>query len=136
MLFAAAGLSRADAEENGVRTISIVATFVLLLLVGGARGQGTADETGFQQMASALRTNDAERQSAIATCIKQGIGEHPTGAAQLMGVAVEKAAEAWCTRMTNGIANGKLTLNDVKALNEGTITSGARAVLTTVSEGK
>jgi hypothetical protein len=49
---------------------------------------------------------------------------------------VEKAAEAWCTRMTNGIASGKLTLADVSGLNEGTITPAARAVLTTVSEGK
>jgi hypothetical protein len=104
--------------------------------MGGARGQVTADEKGFQQMASALKANDAERQSAIATCIKQGIGENPAGAAQFMGVAVEMAAEAWCTRMTNGIANGKLTLNDVKGLNEGTVTSRARDVLTTVSEGK
>ncbi|MGN6310699.1 MAG: hypothetical protein ACTHNN_14230 [Xanthobacteraceae bacterium] len=109
---------------------------MLLLLVGGARGQGTADEKGFQQMASALKANEAERQSAIATCIRQGIGENPTGAAQFMGVAVEKAAEAWCTRMTNGIANGKLTLNDVKGLNEGTVTPRARDVLTTASEGK
>lgn len=119
-----------------MRAESIVATLMLLLLVGGAQAQVAADEKGFQQMASALKANDTERQSAIATCIKQGIGESPTGAAQLMGVAVEKAAEAWCSRMTNGIANGKLTLNDVKALNEGTVTPGARAVLTTVSDGK
>lgn len=119
-----------------MRTTPIVATLMLLLLVGGAQGQVAADEKGFQQIASALKANDAERQSAIATCIKQGIGENPTGAAQLMGVAVETAAEAWCTRMTNGIANGKLTLNDVQALNEGTVTPGAREVLTTASEGK
>lgn len=119
-----------------MRAESIVASLMLLLLVGGARGQGAADEKGFQQMASALKANDAERQSAIATCIKQGIGESPTGAAKLMGVAVEKAAEAWCTRMTNGIANGRLTLNDVKALNEGSVTPRARDVLTTASEGK
>lgn len=119
-----------------MRAESIVATLMLLLLVSSAQGQVAADEKGFQQMASALKANNTERQLAIATCIKQGIGENPAGAAQFMGVAVEKAAEAWCTRMTNGIANGKLTLNDVKALNEGSVTPVAREVLSTVWEGK
>jgi hypothetical protein len=53
-----------------------------------------------------------------------------------MGVPVEKAAEAWCTRMTNGIANGLLTLADVMGLNDGTVTPAAQKVLTTLSEGK
>lgn len=119
-----------------MRTKSIVATLMLLQFTGGAHGQIAADEKGFRQMASALKANDVERRSAIATCIKQGIGENPTGAARFMGVAVEKAAEAWCTRMTNGIANGKLTLNDIKAINEGTVTPAARDVLTAASEGK
>jgi hypothetical protein len=50
-------------------------------------------------------------------------------------VPVEKAA-AWCTRMTNGIADGRLTLADVNALGEGTVTRGARAVLTVASDGE
>lgn len=37
--------------------------------------------------------------------------------------------------MTNGIANGKLTLNDVNALNMGTVSPAAREVLMTVSDG-
>jgi hypothetical protein len=95
-----------------------------------------ADEEEFQQLVAALKANDAERQSAIAVCIEQGIGVSLKGLAKLMGVPVEQATEAWCTRMTNGIANGQLTLADVSGLNEGTITPAAQAVLTTVSEGK
>jgi hypothetical protein len=38
--------------------------------------------------------------------------------------------------MTNGIANGLLTLADVVSASEGTVTPGAQKVLTTVSEGK
>jgi hypothetical protein len=38
--------------------------------------------------------------------------------------------------MTNGIANGRLTLADVSGLNDGTVTPAAREVLTTASEGK
>jgi hypothetical protein len=106
------------------------------LPAGSASAQLAGSEQGFQQMAAALKANGAERQSTIATCIKQGIGENPAGAAQFMGVPVEKAAEAWCTRMTNGIADGKLTLADINALNEGTVTPGAKAVLTTASEGR
>jgi hypothetical protein len=52
-----------------------------------------------------------------ATCIEQGIGDNPARTAQFRGVPVEKAAEAWCTRMTSG----KLTLVDVTALSEGTV---------------
>lgn len=53
-----------------------------------------------------------------------------------MNVPVERAAEAWCTRTTNGIANGKLTLGDVNALNVGTASPAAREVLMTMSDGK
>ncbi len=121
-----------------MRMKSIVATVMLLglLPIGSAWGQVATDEQEFQQMAAALKANQTERQSAIKTCVEQGIGENPTGAAKFMGVPVERAAEAWCIRMTNGIANGQLTLDDVKALNEGTVTARARKVLTTASEGE
>jgi hypothetical protein len=85
---------------------------------------------------AALKANDAERLSAIAVCIEQGIGIDLANLAKLMDVPVEKSTEAWCTRMTNGIANGQLNLTDVSGLNEGTISPAAQAVLTTVSEGK
>lgn len=120
-----------------MRSIWGTGVFLGLLIVGpvGAQ-QVAADEPEFQQLVAALKANDAERQEAIAVCTKQGIGENPAGAAQFMGVPVEQAAQAWCTRLTNGIAEGKLSLADVSALNEGTITPAAQAVLTTVSEGK
>jgi hypothetical protein len=111
--------------------------FFGLLPVGPAAAQQVAaDEEEYRQLVAALKADDAERQGAIAVCIEQGIGDNPTGAAKFMGVPVEKAAEAWCTRMTNGIANGLLTLADVNGLNEGTVTPAAQKVLTTVSEGK
>ncbi|CAM5501463.1 hypothetical protein AFEL58S_03626 [Afipia felis] len=119
--------------------ITSIATAALLIgsfAASPGLAQMAGNEQDFQKMAAALKANDAERRSAIATCIKQGIGDNPAGAARFMGVPVEKAAEAWCMRMTNGIANGRLTLNDVNALNTGTVTPGAQAVLTTVSEGK
>jgi hypothetical protein len=108
-----------------------------LLPIGSAGAQEVAaDEQEFQQLVAALKANDAERLSAIAVCIEQGIGVSLKGLAKLMGVPVEQATEAWCTRMTNGIANGQLSLADVSGLNEGTISPAAQAVLTTVSEGK
>jgi hypothetical protein len=122
-----------------VKTRSIAAAAAILIgLVAAKPGsaQVASGEQEFQQMAAALKANDGERQSAIATCIAQGIGVTPKGIAQFMGVPVEKAAEAWCTRMTNGIANGQLTLADVNALNTGTVTPRAQGVLTTASEGK
>lgn len=117
---------------------SIVTATVLLGLLPftAIRAQIAANEQEFQQLAAALKANDAELRSAITTCIKQGIGENPAAAAKFMNVPVERAAEAWCTRITNGIANGKLTLNDVSALNTGTVLPAAREVLTTVSDGK
>jgi hypothetical protein len=127
------------ATENKMPMKSIIAATVLLglLPMGSAVAQQVAaDEEEFQQLVAALKANDAERQSAIAVCIEQGIGVSLKGLAKLMGVPVEQATEAWCTRMTNGIANGQLTLADVSGLNEGTITPAAQAVLTTVSEGK
>jgi len=102
-----------------------------------ARAQLADNEQEFQQMAAALKADDAERLSAITTCIEQGVSANPdpAGMAQFMDLPVEQAWEAWCTRMTNGIANGRLTLADINALNEGTITPNARDVLTTVSDG-
>ena len=119
-----------------MKSMTAALMFLGLLPAGPASAQIAADEQEFRQLAAALKADDAERRSAIATCIKQGIGENPVGAAQFMTVPVAKAAEAWCTRMTNGIANGLLTLADVTALNEGTVTPEAQKVLTTVSEGK
>lgn len=109
-----------------------------LLPAAPASAQMAADEQEFQQMAAALKADDGERRSAIETCIAQGAGANPnpTGIAQFMDLPVEQAWEAWCTRVTNGIADGKLTLADVDALNEGSVTPGAQAVLTTASEGK
>jgi hypothetical protein len=104
--------------------------------LASAGAQQNAGEEEFEHMAAALKANDSERQSAIATCIEQGIGDNPTGVAEFMGVPVEKAARAWCVRMTTGIANGKLHLVDINGLNEGTVTPAARLVLTTVSEGE
>ena len=75
-----------------MKTKSIAATLILLnlLSVRAAWAQLADNEQEFQQMAAALKANDVERQSAIATCIKQGIGENPAGAAQFMSVPVEK----------------------------------------------
>lgn len=113
---------------------SMIVTAVLagLLPTGSASAQLAADEEEFRQMVTALKADDAERRSAIATCIEQGSAANPepAGIAQFMGVPVETAWEAWCTRTTNGIADGKLSLADVNALNEGTVTPAAEAVLT------
>ncbi|MCO5090997.1 hypothetical protein [Bosea sp. (in: a-proteobacteria)] len=119
-----------------LKSIAVTAVLFGLLAANPASAQGTADEQAFQAMAAALKANDAERRSAIETCIGQGIGSNPTGVAEFMSVPVAKATEAWCTRMTNGIANGKLTLADIQALNQGKLTPGARDVLTTVSDGR
>jgi hypothetical protein len=121
-----------------MKTKSTIAAAVLfgLLPVTPAAAQMADDEQEFQAMAAVLASNDAERQSAIDTCIEQGIGQSPEGLAEFMGVPVEQATEAWCTRMTNGIASGQLTLADLEALNEGTATPGALAVLTTASGGE
>lgn len=125
-------------KEDGMRMKSTVAASLLLSLlpVSPASAQLASSEQEFQQMVAALKADDAERQGAIATCIAQGIGDNPAGAAKFMGVPVERAAESWCTRVTNGIANGLLTLTDVTGLGEGTVTPHAQKVLTTVSEGK
>ena len=119
-----------------MKPILATMALVIFLPVGSVLAQIAADEQEFRQMAAALKADDAERRSAIETCVAQGIGDDPAGAAQFMGVPVENAAEAWCTRMTNGIAEGKLSLADITALGEGSITAAAQAVLTTASDGK
>jgi len=109
-----------------------------LLPAAPVQAQLASSEQEFQQLAAALKADDAERQSAIATCIEQGIGANPNpaGMAQFMEVPLEKAWETWCTRMTNGIASGRLSLADIDALNDGTVTANAEKVLTTISEWK
>lgn len=127
-------------KESGVRMKTTIVAIMILGLQQAvpARAQLADDEEEFRQMAAALRADDAERRSAISTCIEQGTGSNPSpaGMAQFMGVPLEKAWETWCTRMTNGIADGRLTLADVGGLNEGTVTPAAHEVLTSPSEGR
>jgi hypothetical protein len=87
-------------------------------------------------MAATLKANDAERQSAIDTCIGLGLGANPAGLAEFMGVAVENAAKAWCLRMTNGIVDGKLTLADMQSLSSGNFSANAATVLKTPTHGE
>lgn len=89
-------------------------------------------------MAAALRASDTERLSSIATTIERGAGANhdPAGIAEFLAVPAEQAWEAWCRRVTNGIADGKLMLVDVNGLSEGKATDNARKALTIVSKGK
>lgn len=52
----------------------------------------------------------------------------------MLGVPVEEATTVWCTRTTNGIAAGKLTLADMLALDQGTLTPNMEKVLTAAPE--
>ncbi len=113
----------------------LAAAFIVVLPAGTAWAQ-SSDEEDFQAMAAALSSNDAERQSAVDTCISQGIGENPVGAAEFMSVPVEDAAKAWCYRMTSGIAEGRLRLADIQGLNSGDISANAEAVLKTPVAGE
>lgn len=115
-----------------VKSMIIATILAGLLPTGPASAQLADNEEEFQQIVATLKADDAERQSAIAVCIEQGVGANPepNGIAMFMGVPVEQAWDAWCTRTTNGIADGKLTLADINALNEGTFTPAAKAVLT------
>jgi len=63
-------------KDNGMRMKSTIATAMLLGLLpaGPAWAQIADDEQEFQQLAAALKADDAERQDAIATCIAQGRG--------------------------------------------------------------
>ncbi|NYT78039.1 hypothetical protein H0A71_13635 [Alcaligenaceae bacterium] len=117
-----------------IESIIVTVAMVAVLPVSSAWAQ-SADELAFQQLGAALKADDVERQSAIKTCVEQGIGENPAGLAKLMGVPVEQATVAWCARTTNGIAQGKLNWADISALNQGTVTPNAHSVLTTASDG-
>ena len=118
-----------------IRSFAAAVALLTVLPAGQAWAQSSDDED-FQAMAAALKANDVERQSAIDTCIAQGIGENPAGAAEFMGVTVENAAKAWCMRTTNGIAEGRLTLADLQGLSSGNVSANAEAVLKTPTHGE
>lgn len=90
-----------------------------------------SSEQQFQEMVAFLKNNDAERKSAIASCIGQGIGDNPSAVAKVMDVPVADAATAWCTRTVNGLVNGSLSLTDLNTMNSGTITPGIMKALKT-----
>ena len=75
-------------------TISMAA----FLAVPIATAQSESEERQFREMVAYLKSNAAERKTAIATCLTKGIGDNPTGAARVMGVPVEEAATTWCRR--------------------------------------
>lgn len=64
-----------------------------------ARAQLADSEQEFQQMAAALKADDAERLSAITICIEQGVSANPdpAGMAQFTDLPVEQAWEV-CAR--------------------------------------
>lgn len=114
---------------------SVIATLAIATVLPASSAWAQSAELAFQQLGAALKADDVERQSAIKTCVEQGIGENPVGLAKLMGVPVEQATVAWCARTTNGIAQGKLNWADISALNQGTVTPNAHSVLTNASDG-
>lgn len=77
-----------------IKPVVAAAMLIGVVAVRPGSAQVASSEQEFRQVAAALKANDAERRSAIATCIKQGIGENPAGVAQFMSVPVEKATEA------------------------------------------
>jgi hypothetical protein len=117
-----------------MRLNSIVACVALLGILPMHSALAQSDEEQFQEMVAYLQANDSEREAAIATCIDEGIGDNPTGVAKVLGVPVEEATTVWCTRTTNGIAAGKLTLADMLALDQGTLTPNMEKVLTAAPE--
>jgi hypothetical protein len=101
---------------------SFVAAGVLLTaLPAGVAWAQSSDEDDFKTMAAYLKANDSERQAAIESCIVQGTGRELANLAPIMEVSTENSVRAWCFRITNGIADGKLTLADMLSINEGTI---------------
>jgi hypothetical protein len=94
----------------------------------GAAWAQSSDEEDFQAMAAYLKANDAERQTAIDTCLAQGAGQDFANLAPIMEVSAENSVRAWCFRTVNGIADGKLTLADMQGINGGTLFENVRAV--------
>lgn len=107
----------------------LVAVAFIAALPAGVTWAQSSDEEDFQAMVTYLKTNDAERQNAIDTCITQGAGQDFANLAPIMEVPAENSVRAWCFRTTNGIADGKFTLVDMQGITEGKLSENVRAVI-------
>jgi hypothetical protein len=116
-------------EEHIMKPAGVCLVLALGLPAGAAVAQMPSSAEQFRAMAAYLKSNKAERDTAIATCIAKGVGDNPAGLAALLKVPVEGAAAAWCTRLTNAIADGRVSFADVSAIGEGKVTDAARAAL-------
>ena len=114
----------------------IAAAAALVVLPGGAAWAQSSDEDDFRALATYLKANDAERRAAIDSCIAEGAESELANLASIMEVAAEDSVRAWCFRITNGIADGKLTLADLQGLDEGTLSDNARTVMKTPVAGE
>jgi hypothetical protein len=110
--------------------IGIAAALVIGATAAHAQTLPTT-EAQFQEMVAFLKSNDAERNNAIASCTAAGVGDNPTALAAFMNVPVDKAAATWCLRTVNGLANGALSFADLDAMNNGKITPAIRKAIKT-----
>lgn len=118
-----------------LKTLIAAATLVAVLPAGATWAQ-SSDEEDFKAMVAYLKANDAERQAAIDSCIAAGAGGEMANLAPIMEVPAENSVRTWCLRITNGIADGKLTLADMQGIEQGTLSENIRAVMKTPVEGE
>lgn len=116
---------------------TFIATAALVaFLPAGATWAQSSDEDDFKAMVDYLKANDGERQAAIDSCLVQGAGREMANLAPIMEVPAENSVRAWCLRITNGLADGKLTLTDMQGIDQGKLSENVRAVMNTPVEGE
>lgn len=130
-----AGLGGIRGDYMNLKTFIAAAAFVAFLPTGATWAQ-SSDEDDFKAMVAYLKANDIERQAAIDSCIAQGSGGELANLAPIMEVPAENSVRAWCLRITNGIADGKLTLADMQGIDQGSLSENVKAVLKTPVMGE
>lgn len=116
---------------------TLIATGLLLsILPAGTTWAQSSGEEDFTAMVAYLKANDAERQAAIDTCTAQGAGREMANLAPIMEVTAENSVRTWCLRITNGLADGKLTLADMQGIEQGSLSENVRLVMKTPVEGE
>jgi hypothetical protein len=116
--------------------ILIAAVVLVAVLPAGATWAQSSDEDDFKAMVAYLKANDGERQAAIDSCLAQGTGREMANLAPIMEVPAVNSVNAWCLRITNGLADGKLTLADMQGIEQGALSENVRAVMKTPVEGE
>ena len=106
--------------------------YIVLALSAVVLSGSGISQTTYASSREALRGSPTERSDFVRTCTRN-ISRKPLrtrqGIAKLMNTSVANTPRTYCSRLTRGIASGRLSYSDISAASRGQVTPTVVKVL-------